>query len=326
MNFSQLQYFATAAASGSYAAAAKKLFVNPSTISASIASLEKEIGISLLNRSNAGVEPTCFGEMFLHAANEVLGSVGRLEKLSEDFKAGRESANALTVAIATSYWSGSVIPKAIFESFGKKVTGAKITVLESSSVSCSHAIEHGLVDAAFTFDHRDTRDLVNMPIFEVPIYALASTANAKITSSNALDANLLCELPIATPCGFGPLLALIIEACSHANGTPTLINVGPSKKALQNFFDKQHGIALVASTINLEQRYDGVRTLGLSCECASRLPVHFVYRSGDSSRLLKEFANYVSRRSWLPAPNPPESPLTRRNIADQYQHLAEGFP
>lgn len=87
MNIEQLQYIVEVAKHSSLSIAAKNLHVTQSGISQSITSLEKELGLKILNRSRGhGAVPTDEGRIILKQAYEVL------KKLEEI----KETANSLT--------------------------------------------------------------------------------------------------------------------------------------------------------------------------------------------------------------------------------------
>ena len=61
---------------GSFSLASKDLYISPVSIKKQVDSLENELSIKLLERSNRGIKPTAAGEMFY-------GSAKRIEQLSE---------------------------------------------------------------------------------------------------------------------------------------------------------------------------------------------------------------------------------------------------
>ena len=60
-----LRYLAMAASSGSVRAAADRLDINASAISRQIAAMERELGVSLIERNRSGVRPTPEGQVLL---------------------------------------------------------------------------------------------------------------------------------------------------------------------------------------------------------------------------------------------------------------------
>jgi LysR family nitrogen assimilation transcriptional regulator len=72
MELRQLRYFAAIADSGSFSAAAAKVFVAQSALSHQIAQLESELGVSLFHRSRRGIELTEAGQRFAPHAVSIL--------------------------------------------------------------------------------------------------------------------------------------------------------------------------------------------------------------------------------------------------------------
>ncbi|MEG0757577.1 MAG: LysR family transcriptional regulator [Raoultibacter sp.] len=82
----QLEYFVTAASAGSYAQAAKQLFVSPQAISKSVQILEGRIGVALFERGPNGIALTPFGETFARESELVLKSLERLQNMAEQHR------------------------------------------------------------------------------------------------------------------------------------------------------------------------------------------------------------------------------------------------
>ena len=78
----QLEYFVGAACSGSYAAAARRLFVSPQAVSKGIASLERSWGCSLFERGPKGIALSAHGVELLDQAKLTLASVKRLDDMA----------------------------------------------------------------------------------------------------------------------------------------------------------------------------------------------------------------------------------------------------
>lgn len=81
MNLQQLRYAVEIENANSITAAAKNLFMGQPNLSKSIKELEKEIGITLFNRTSRGVEPTAEGMQFLRYAKNILNQMAELEQL-----------------------------------------------------------------------------------------------------------------------------------------------------------------------------------------------------------------------------------------------------
>lgn len=79
MRIKQLEYLAAVIETGSINAAAKRLYLTQPSLSSAIKDLEKEMGITILQRSNAGVRLTADGREFMNYAKQILDQVHLLD-------------------------------------------------------------------------------------------------------------------------------------------------------------------------------------------------------------------------------------------------------
>ena len=79
MTLMQLKYVITVAGENSFNEAAKKLFISQPSLSTSIRSLEKEIGIEVFKRSQSGIILTPEGEEFIGYARQVVEQYNLLD-------------------------------------------------------------------------------------------------------------------------------------------------------------------------------------------------------------------------------------------------------
>ncbi|OOM75877.1 HTH-type transcriptional regulator CysB [Clostridium puniceum] len=80
MTLQQLKYIVTVADNGTISDAAKKLFISQPTITNAIKELEKEIQITIFNRTNKGIIVSNIGNEFLAYARQVLEQANLLEE------------------------------------------------------------------------------------------------------------------------------------------------------------------------------------------------------------------------------------------------------
>jgi len=85
----RLRIFRSVVASGSVQAAAANLGYTPSAISQHVASLQRETGLTLLERAGRGVRPTAAGLALAAEADGVLDRLGAVEALVADLRVGR---------------------------------------------------------------------------------------------------------------------------------------------------------------------------------------------------------------------------------------------
>ena len=80
MTLQQLKYIVTVAETGNITEAAKRLFISQPSLTNAIRELEKEMQITIFNRTNKGVAVSNEGDEFLSYARQVLEQVGLLEE------------------------------------------------------------------------------------------------------------------------------------------------------------------------------------------------------------------------------------------------------
>ncbi|WP_179884973.1 LysR family transcriptional regulator [Bacillus sp. AFS015802] len=84
MNMDQIKYILEVTKERSITRAAKKLHLSPSAVSQSITQLERELGVTIFNRSRQGTVPTRDGKKIIHTGIDILEKLEELQtELSE---------------------------------------------------------------------------------------------------------------------------------------------------------------------------------------------------------------------------------------------------
>lgn len=87
MEFEQLRAFVAVAETGSFTRAAERLYTSHSSISRAVSALERELGVTLIERDNRVLGLTKAGEILLEGAKDVLD---REEKLKTEITKSTE--------------------------------------------------------------------------------------------------------------------------------------------------------------------------------------------------------------------------------------------
>ena len=133
------------AQSGSFSKAAKKLFLTQPTISAHIASLEKELDTRVFVRNTKEVDLSPEGQKLYTYARQILDLA---EKIKEEF--GRHEEEAKCVTIAASTIPAQYLLPDILTRFNEKHPGEQLRILESDSAQVAEQVAEGSVDIGFT--------------------------------------------------------------------------------------------------------------------------------------------------------------------------------
>ena len=103
MTLQQLKYVTTIANIGSISEAAKRLFVSQPSLTKAIKELEKEMGITIFDRTNKGITVSKEGERFLGYARQVLEQAALLEEQYKSQSGGKKQ-----FCVSTQHYSFAV--------------------------------------------------------------------------------------------------------------------------------------------------------------------------------------------------------------------------
>lgn len=103
MTLQQLKYVTTIANIGSISEAAKRLFVSQPSLTKAVKELEKEMGITIFDRTNKGITVSKEGERFLGYARQVLEQAALLEEQYKSQSGGKKQ-----FSVSTQHYSFAV--------------------------------------------------------------------------------------------------------------------------------------------------------------------------------------------------------------------------
>lgn len=103
MTLQQLKYIIMVAEKGSLTEAAKELYISQPSLTKSIKELEKEMGISIFDRTNKGISVSKEGEIFLGYARQVIEQTSLIEEKYKEPSKGRQE-----FSVSTQHYSFAV--------------------------------------------------------------------------------------------------------------------------------------------------------------------------------------------------------------------------
>lgn len=149
MKLKQLVYFASVAENGSFNAASKALFVAQSSLSTTVAELERELGFDLLVRTRKGVSLTGMGKIVYGNIKEVLNIIDGYEEKWQDIYSERSSINTpIVAAIVPSLYQ--VFTKKVVEELKVDYPNLNIAVFEGRGPLLHEYMSSGKVDMIFS--------------------------------------------------------------------------------------------------------------------------------------------------------------------------------
>ena len=146
MNTKQFQYVLTLAREGSFSKAADTLNITQPSLSQYIKKIEREVGITLFDRTNGDVRITDAGRVYIETARQILDLEHQMENSISDIAGNR--AGSLIIGAAP-YRAASMMP-AIASAFQTIHPGMHLIVREGTTAELVESMEHGEYDLALT--------------------------------------------------------------------------------------------------------------------------------------------------------------------------------
>ncbi len=186
----QLSCFVAACEHGGLGAAAERLHLAQATVSASLADLERALGVQLLVRGpgRAGT-PSPAGRELLDDARAVLAATTRLEQRSSELVAGVSGRLALGCLVTLA----PIIAPPVCRLFEQRWPGATVDLQTGDQAELVAALRGGSISVALTYDLGLENDLAFEPLAPAPPYALLPRGHALAERTQVTLADLAAE-------------------------------------------------------------------------------------------------------------------------------------
>jgi DNA-binding transcriptional LysR family regulator len=175
MDTRQLRNFVVAADLGSITLAAERLFMSQSALSREIQSLERGLGVTLLERRRGSrrLRLTHAGDVFLRRARTVLAELDETQTVMEEIRNG--SVTDLSVAAGLNPMRYVVLPA--LTRFKAQRPNLRVQLIEPDYGSELSLVERGNADVAIGNRSSDLRDVRWETLYVAHVYALVSPSH-----------------------------------------------------------------------------------------------------------------------------------------------------
>ena len=192
MNLKQLEAFVRVAVTKNFSTAAKQLYLTQPTVSAHIASLERELGTCLLVRSTKGVALSESGKELYAYAEQML----ELEqKIRERFGlTGKQSGSVLRIAAST-IPSQYLLPD-IMVKFRKEYPGEQLKLFETDSGGVVEMILSHKADIGFTGTVLEKGNCTYIPFYQDELVILTPATERFKARKDADVSSWIPEEPV----------------------------------------------------------------------------------------------------------------------------------
>ncbi|MGW6235336.1 LysR family transcriptional regulator [Streptomyces sp. NPDC055094] len=246
LDMRRMQLLRAVVTSGSVTAAARNLGYTPSAVSQQMATLEKEAGITLLERSGRGVRPTDAGRLLTEYAALIGRQVAEAETALADLRAGR------TGRVVVRYFAtvgATLLAPALAELRGEH-PGIQADLRLTGSDDPLPEVREGRADVALVVRPRGGAfvDGVRFVHLLDDTYRAVLPKGHRLASKRVLDLSDLAEEPWVASEWPGPCLDAILTACGAAGFSPDFVVESEDYATAQGFVAAGLGVSLVPVT------------------------------------------------------------------------------
>ncbi|MEM9008868.1 MAG: LysR family transcriptional regulator [Cyanobacteria bacterium P01_F01_bin.86] len=286
----QLRYFRVVAEELNFTRAAKRLQIAQPPLSRQIQRLEKELGVTLLQRTQRRVQLTASGQVFLEHCQQILAQVETGILATQ--RAARGETGRLVIAFEGSF-NYELVPLLV-KAFCSQFPDVELILQEMSSGEQLQALSSDRLQLGFLIPSMPTDDLEIETLFSEPL-VVALAATHPLSRYEQLTLSQLTEEPWITgpshsSCG---LLIHILNVCREAGFEPQIRQRTNEIQMALGFVAMGLGVTLVpASTQHLQPL--GVVYRQLEPQIPE-VELAMAWRSSQSSPVLNAFLQTAKR-------------------------------
>jgi len=230
---------------GSFSGAAEALYLSQSAVSQQVATLEREVGMSLLERTSAGPKLTDAGRALVTHADAV---ICRLEEAERELAAiaGLEGGRLRLVSFPTA--SATLVTRAV-STFRDRFPSVELQLGEAEPHDSVPALKRGDFDLALTYDFEvnpdsEDRDTERRLLLEEQMQ-VALPPNHRLASRKAIRLTDLADEEWVIGASSGSCRAHVIHLCQAAGFEPRISFESDDYQVLQGLASAGMGVALL---------------------------------------------------------------------------------
>jgi len=286
-----LRYFIAVAEELNFTRAAARLRTAQPSLSQQIRQLEKSVGAQLLDRSRHHVTLTNAGRIFLRQARDILGRVEHARRLAQQAADGR----AGDMSVGTFPSADIRILPVLRSLIAANLPDLRLILHSRYAVDPIAGLKSGELDVAFMRGPLETEGLDGTELLREGL-VIVLPAHHPLARRRRIPVSSLDDLPCITlerslaPTLHDTAAALYRQAGIRMHAVSSADNVLGHLQMVQEGL----GFALLPDSIGalLPQ---GVTFRPLDCDPQPSMPVVIAWKSGNSSRLVREFVQLARR-------------------------------
>ncbi|WAA12716.1 LysR family transcriptional regulator [Fervidibacillus halotolerans] len=154
-----LQVFVKVVEKGNFSKAAEELHMTQPAVSQHIQSLEREMGVKLLERTNKFVRMNAYGEIVYTYAKEILTLHRKMKRLIED----RNNLPSGDLKIGASYTIGEYVLPSILSKLRQRYPDIRPKIVIGNSEKISNQVAKGQIDVGLIESNHIRKDVIATP-------------------------------------------------------------------------------------------------------------------------------------------------------------------
>jgi DNA-binding transcriptional LysR family regulator len=245
LNSTRLKVFQEVVTHGSFSAAADALSYSQSAVSQSIATLEGELGVALIERNRGGVRPTAAGASLAGHVGGILAQMEAAEAEIEAISAGH-GGRLRTASFPTA--GATLMPQAI-ANFRASHPGVEVTLAEGEPEEIAPRLRAGEFDLVLLYEFEGVGERLGagMRRFELlddPLH-LALRSDHPLAERRELRLEDLREESLIQTSATSPCARHVVRCCHAAGFEPRVSFESDDYQTVQGLVAAGVGVALI---------------------------------------------------------------------------------
>lgn len=286
MNARQLKYAIELSETLNFSSVAEKLGISQPALSKQISSLERELGVTLFDRTASPLKLSAAGEYFINEAKKLLFKEDMLIRSMEEFKNGNRGQ---LVIGATPFRCQYLLPS-IAGKFKKKYPGVRIVLEEAGSEKLRKDTAEGKFDLCIVNLPVDESILNVIPIEpDVLVLAVPTEYAKELPDTDKISLDKCKDIPFVTVGKNQEMRMLLEKSCAMAGFDPNIaMEVVGISTAYAMCLEGIGATLIPLQYVEHLNKRDGVRLFRLEHTVYSRQPA-VITRHGQ---YVSEYAGY----------------------------------
>ena len=289
MEIRQIQYFLSVVETGSFSAAADEHYISQSSLSKVIIALEKELGVSLFDRSKRKVFLTQAGETFLEHARKLVAAYKDMVVELDGYKSTLDSFSIATIPVLTQY--GITTYLAQFRDLHPNI---RFSIDEIDGLNILPALDEHRFDLAFTRHNYLNHDrYASLEICKDKLLVVVSKNN-RHANRTSISLKELSNDNFIVFDRITDLHKLIMDECRKAGFDPTIFYSSHRKVSVLGLVGTNIGLALMPVKVYDYYQHSDVLAIPLDENIICNIVLVYL-----KNRILPEaakiFVDYMSR-------------------------------